>query len=179
MVICGRAGTGKTTLARRLAQAIPCPCISRDEIKEGMVHATPNSVAEPGDALTQRASPLFFDVVRLLTSAGVSLIAEAAFTHPVWEAQLQSLYPVANLRIVRCRTDSATRLERVAQRGMRPAHADGPPGAEVNRNGVVEEFRYLSIQAPTLDVDTTSEYRPSIRKIIAFVNAPQENPSPG
>jgi dephospho-CoA kinase len=34
------AGSGKTTLAHALA-AVGCPAICRDEIKEGMVHATP------------------------------------------------------------------------------------------------------------------------------------------
>ena len=35
IVVTGRPAAGKTTLAHTLAQAIRCPLISRDEIKEG------------------------------------------------------------------------------------------------------------------------------------------------
>jgi DNA-binding NarL/FixJ family response regulator len=66
-VVSGPPGSGKTTLAHALAAAIPCPAVCRDEIKEGMVHAHgPGFEAAPGDALTQRTFPLFFDVLRLL-----------------------------------------------------------------------------------------------------------------
>jgi len=40
IVVSGPAGSGKTTLAHAIASAIGCPAICRDEIKEGMVHAT-------------------------------------------------------------------------------------------------------------------------------------------
>jgi adenylate kinase family enzyme len=44
VVVSGPAGSGKTTLAHRLASAIGCPAICRDEIKAGMVHAHPGFV---------------------------------------------------------------------------------------------------------------------------------------
>ena len=47
-------GSGKTTLAHKIAQAVGCPAICRDEIKEGMAHATPGFVSAPGDDLTRR-----------------------------------------------------------------------------------------------------------------------------
>lgn len=59
MVISGPAGAGKTTLAHRLASAVGCPAICRDEIKEGMVHATGDFVAGEGDELTRRTFPVF------------------------------------------------------------------------------------------------------------------------
>ncbi len=38
IVVTGRPGSGKTTLAHKLAREIWCPVISRDEIKEGLVN---------------------------------------------------------------------------------------------------------------------------------------------
>jgi predicted kinase len=48
VVMSGRPGTGKTTLAHAIASAVGCPAVSRDEIKEGMVHATPGFEPGPG-----------------------------------------------------------------------------------------------------------------------------------
>ena len=61
----GRPGAGKTTLAHLLARRIGCPAICRDEITQGMAHATGDFVAAPG--------------------------AEAAFQDRVWQPQLQPL----------------------------------------------------------------------------------------
>jgi predicted kinase len=46
-VVSGPMGPGKATLAHRLARAVGCPAICRDEIKEGMVQASPGFVAAP------------------------------------------------------------------------------------------------------------------------------------
>jgi hypothetical protein len=64
---------------------IGCPAICRDEIKEGMVHATPGSfVPGPGDDLTARTLPVFFGVLEMLLRAGVTTVAEAAFQDRIW-----------------------------------------------------------------------------------------------
>src|SRR5438067_11217963 len=93
IVVTGPAGTGKTAVARRLAEAIGCPAICRDEIKEGMVHAQPGFKPGPGDPLTIRTFPLFFAVLRLLIDAGVSVVADATFVDEVWRSQLAALLP--------------------------------------------------------------------------------------
>lgn len=78
VVVSGPPGSGKTTLAHRIGGAVGCPTICRDEIKEGMVHANPGFTPGPGDPLTRRTLATFFDVLRLLLRAGVTVVAEAA-----------------------------------------------------------------------------------------------------
>jgi predicted kinase len=91
-VVTGQGGSGKTTLAHRLARTIGCPAICRDEIKEGMVHTHgPGFTAAAGDPLTRRTYPLFFDVLRLLLDGGVTVVAEATWQHQNWERGLSPL----------------------------------------------------------------------------------------
>jgi len=78
VVVSGPSGSGKTTLAHELARSLGCPAICRDEIKEGMAHATPGYRSSPGDALALRTLAAFFDVLGLLLGAGVTVVAEAA-----------------------------------------------------------------------------------------------------
>lgn len=62
IVVAGRPGSGKTTLAHALARAVRCPVISRDEIKEGFVNAT-GEPGEQGDDVQRHVSDAFFDAV--------------------------------------------------------------------------------------------------------------------
>lgn len=175
IVVSGPAGTGKTTLAHELAQAIGCPAICRDEIKEGMVHAVDRFDAAPSDALTERTLPLFFGVVRLLLDGGVTLVAEAAFQDRVWRPNLEPLARLAQLCIVQCHTDPETARRRMATRAARPAHAD---------RDVIDDARYfdtferLAIAAATVDVDTTAGYDPAIDRLVTFINSTERTGSP-
>ena len=79
IIVSGTAGSGKTTLAHRLATTIGCPALCRDELKEGMAISSPGFVPGPSDPLTLKTYDLFFAVIRLLLEYGVTHVAEAAF----------------------------------------------------------------------------------------------------
>jgi predicted kinase len=171
VVVSGPAGTGKTTLAHRLAGALACPAICRDEIKEGMTRTAVDYVPEIGDELAHRTLTAFFDVLRLLIDRGVSLVAEAAFQDHVWTPNLAPLLSVAELRVVQCAADPAIAQRRVADRAStRRAHADTTLLAALERgDDYFADFRPLAIDAPTIGVDTSDGYRPSLDDIVAFL----------
>lgn len=170
IVISGPSGCGKTTLAHRLARAIPCPAVCRDEIKEGMVHAVGRFDAGPGDELTRRTFPTFFAVLRLLLTAGVTVVGEAAFQDALWRPNLEPLAALARLRVIQCYADPAVATERIRSR-ERSAHADATVLRAIEEGiDVFGDFDRVRIDAPSLDVDTTTSYDPPIESIVAFVN---------
>jgi predicted kinase len=171
VIISGPPGSGKTTLAHRLAAAIGCPAICRDEIKEGMAHATPGFTAAPGDELTQRTLPVFFGMLNLLVRSGVTTVAEAAFQDHVWRPRLEPLRGLARIRVVHCTTSAELALARIARRErdspLRRVHAG--PRTEAERQAAFDAFRPVRIDAPALDVDTEDGYHPPFGHILSFI----------
>jgi predicted kinase len=171
VVVSGPPGSGKTTLAHTLAAAIGCPAICRDEIKEGMAHATPGFTGAPGDELTQRTLPVFFGVLNLMVRAGVTTVAEAAFQDHVWRPRLEPLRGLARIRVVHCTVGAEVAAARIIRREqdnpLRRVHADLRDQAE--REASHQAFRPVRIDAPALEVDTEDGYRPSFGQILSFI----------
>jgi predicted kinase len=174
IVVSGPMGAGKTTLAHLIAEAIGCPAICRDEIKEGMVAATSGFVPRTGDELTLRTLPVFFGVLELLLAGGVTTVAEAAFQDHVWRPRLEPLRGRAQLRIVHCVVTADVAFGRSLRRGqenpLRAAHTDPGPADEADSARAHQAFNRVTVQAPWIEVDTTDGYRPGLSEIVAFAS---------
>src|SRR4051794_15535256 len=172
-IVAGRPGSGKTTLAYALARAIRCPAICRDEIKEGVVNSLKSLSAEQDD-VQRHANDAFFKTIELLLQQGVTLVAEAAFQHKVWAPRGQPLFAIASVRIVVCHIDPQLARSRHIDRGLADPERERFHGDQEVR--AAREGRRLPIgsydppkfEVPTLMVDTTDGYRPTLERIVSF-----------
>jgi len=127
--------------------------------------------AAPGDPLTQRTFPLFFEVLRTLLGAGVTVVAEAAFQDRLWREGLEPLTDLAELRIVHCVVDADVAAgRRSLSGGRRVAHGDSIARLGADEwKGRFKAFERVSMSAPALEVDTTDGYEPDLQAIVEFV----------
>ena len=131
-----------------------------------MVASHPGFVPSTSDPLTMRTYEVFFAALELMLRADVTVVAEAAFRHPVWWRGLEPLAALADFRVIRCRVDPAEarrRMQhRLASEPSRAAHADA------DHLTSAPAFEPLSLGVPTLDVDTSQHYDPDLAEITAF-----------
>jgi predicted kinase len=170
IVVTGRPGAGKTTLAHALARAVRCPAVCRDEIKEGLL-CTSGDAGEPGGDLQRHATDAFFDALALLLGRGVTVVAEAAFQHEVWAPRLEPLRAVARVRVVLCEVGPELAGARQVKRGLGdPAraryHSDGPGRDRATES--TGSYDPPRLDVPTLPVDTSDGYRPAFEALVEF-----------
>lgn len=142
-----------------------------------MAHPVPEYVPEPGDRMTWGATAAFFEVLGVLVSAGVTVVAEAAFQDRVWRPRLEPLVRLAAVRVVRCTVDTEVARDRIVRRARRDARRSAHDDrALLDRLGRGEaslgSFVDISLPVPAMRVDTSDGYRPGLAEVAAFVDGP-------
>ncbi|MFD0744893.1 AAA family ATPase [Phytohabitans flavus] len=169
----GPPGTGKTTLAHDLGRRLGCPVVVRDEIKQGMVLAAGHHTVMAGDPFDYATLDVFFRMLSVLLKAGVTVVAEAAYQDRLWRPGLTELGESAELRIIKCTARPYVAYDRIRWRlahdPHRAAHADRELlDALASGRQTLDSFEWITLDAPTLVVDTSDGYRPQLDDIVGF-----------
>lgn len=173
IIVTGRAGSGKTTLAKKLGERLWMPVISRDEIKEGYVNTHGVKHDElPPDA-NGLVSDFFFHIVNQYLAGKISVVIEAAFQHNVWEPRMPKIIELASPWIVLCSADDAVAARRHLQRGLENPDREFYHGdkrvAHYRETGEIlspEKYAEPRFNVPTIRVSTDGEYVPSLDELV-------------
>jgi predicted kinase len=178
VIITGRPGAGKTTLAKKLAKRLWMPVISRDEIKEGYV----NTFGVKHDRLppetNARVTDFFFHLVNRYLSENVSVIIEAAFQHRIWEPRMPQILELARPWIILCSVDEESAARRHLRRGLENPEREFYHGdqrvAHYRKTGEFlspADYVEPNFNLPTIHVSTDGEYLPSIDEIVTRIKS--------
>ncbi len=176
IIVTGRPGSGKTTLARKLSQLVHMPMLSRDEMKEGLVSTFGVSHEELAPDTNRKITSAFFSIVRTVLQAHVSLVVEAAFQHNLWSDAVAAWSNDGELCFIICEAEAMLCAQRHLDRGLQDPtrefyHGDKrvkvfrqtgeflPPG----------EYAPPSFDLPTLSVRTADGYTPDLPAIKNFI----------
>jgi hypothetical protein len=178
IIVTGRAGAGKTTLAKKIGQRLWMPVISRDEIKEGYVntYGIKHDQLPPGtDGLV---TDFFFRIVNQYLAGNVSVVIEAAFQHKVWEPRIPKIIELASPLIVLCSIDDVLAARRHLQRGLENSerefyHSDNRV-VHYRKTGeflLPASYEAPKFNVPTIEVSTDGEYIPCIDEIVKQIQS--------
>jgi len=173
IIVTGRAGSGKTTLATLLAERMWLPVISRDRIKEGYVNTFGVTHDELPPDTNALVTDFFFSLVNQYLAGKISVVIEAAFQHQVWEPRMPKICELASPVIVLCSFDDQVAASRHLQRGLANANREFYHGdkrvAHYRATGEIlslESYEPPKLSAPTIQVSTDGEYVPSLDDLV-------------
>lgn len=174
VVVSGAPASGKSTLARHLADALALPLLAKDALKEAIADAMGRPWDVPASQrLGEAAYAVQYNVAAGLLDGGIGVVVESNYRRGVAEAELGRLVERASAaRLVHCTAHDdliRSRYDDRRARGERHlAHLDADRRAALAGDLAMGRFDPVDLGCPCLVVDTEDGYRPPLDEITAF-----------
>jgi predicted kinase len=187
VVVTGPPASGKTTIARAVADGAGVPLLAKDAIKEVLFDALETGDVAWSMRLGVATYSLLYHLLEVQIAAGRSCVLEANFDTLLASEELRGLQrrrPFRALQIA-CEAAEDVLLERYAGRaGRHPGHLDTARVDGVRESIRAARWRALDLDGETLVVDTTEWSAVDVRALVdrarAWVSSPAKSAiSPG
>ena len=107
VIVSGAPASGKTTLARLLADRLPLPLLAKDRLRQIFRDAFDADTREENRRLLNPGFVVFYELIAELLRAGVGVVAECNFHRGISEPELRPVAALGTPVIVHCQVDRA------------------------------------------------------------------------
>lgn len=181
VLVSGAPATGKSTLARRLADTLVFPLIARDAISDIVADAFEASGDSAMRPPMRTKFAIYYALLDELVRARVSLVTESNLHVGIDERKLLPIVAAARTVLIHLYAPHDVSVRRFAaryERGERHPTAlagDAEKIARLRAGEAVDSWERavepVDLGVPTLRVDTTDGYSPDFDAIVAFVRS--------
>jgi predicted kinase len=159
VVVTGPPASGKSSIAKAIAEALPAPLLAKDPIKEALFDGLGTGDATWSKKLGLATYGVLFLLVEEEVRAGRSCVLEANFDHNEASVQLSAIqlrHGYRALQIV-CTASREVLLERFVERSdsRHPGHIDDERLEDVTESIDAGRWRALELEGELIEVDTT------------------------
>ncbi len=180
VVVTGQPGTGKTTLARRLAGDLRLPLFEKDGIKEQLFDSLGWSDRAWSRRLGVASIELLFQCMERTLAAGLSTVVECNFDPALCAPRFEELRAKYGCQIIQivCQAEKDVVYERYRARwregGRHPGHVDETVLAELRERLDQDRDMGLPVESSRFDLYTTDfatmDYAGLLRAVRAHLN---------
>lgn len=173
MIVSGPPASGKSILAEALSKHLSLPVISKDLVKEAMM----THLGGPPE-VGQATFSVQFAIATELLESGVGIILEGAFFKG--QTEIAELAKLANAVVVSvtCPLDVLEQRYVLRHPHRHPGHRGLEALPDLRLRIANGEYGIPDIDKPTLEVDSTDDFRPPLAEIIIWISQHLEGTSP-